>query len=79
MFPHEFPHVAVYAVATKNHITSLDIAVCKMDSDPIFRLDDIVDAGIGFDERLVGQSIIQNLQEVASFKSIEAAPMAFRR
>jgi hypothetical protein len=43
MIPHEAPHQAVDPIATKNHITGLNSAVCQADLHPVWKLLHILD------------------------------------
>lgn len=68
----------MYAVATKDHVTSLNTTVREMDLDPICKILYALDSHTSLDERCVGQSIMQDLQEVASLERKEPNTMTYR-
>ncbi len=78
MIPHEAAQHAVHTVAADDHVADFNIAVAEFDFDPIGELLGVHDTSAGLDERLVGQAIVKNLQELAPFQREEANPMTVK-
>jgi hypothetical protein len=73
MVPHKVSRGAVYTIATNDNITLLYITVGKVYLDALVRVLDVRDLASKADVRLVGQVVVQQLEEVAPLEQKHVA------
>ena len=66
--PHQLSDGAVHTIATDEDVAFFDGAVCKIDCDAVFAIEDITNFLPGLDVGLVRELVVDDLEEPAAFE-----------